>query len=67
MKNFLKSIVKNCKKFCSVGGFPLAPEGGPTLTKGRFGSLSELDRIRNSEHSFYSFEIKHVSSLEIYG
>jgi hypothetical protein len=50
------------------GASPLStPEGGLTLTKGRVRSLLELDRVRNSEHSSYSFKIKHVNNLEIYG
>jgi hypothetical protein len=50
-----------------LGGSPFsAPEGGLTLTRGRVGSHSELDRVRNSEHSSYYFEIKNVNSLEIY-
>jgi hypothetical protein len=63
MKKLSKSIVNILKRW----GFPLsALEGGSTLTRGRVGSHSELDRVRNSEHSSYSFKIKHVNSLEIY-
>jgi hypothetical protein len=51
-----------------LGGFPLlAPERGSILARGRVGSHLELDKVRNSERSFYSFKIKHVNNLEIYG
>jgi hypothetical protein len=61
---FLKSVVKISK--CWGVPPPLsAPEGGPTLARGSVGSHSELVKVRNSEHSFYFFEIKHVNSLEI--
>jgi hypothetical protein len=50
------------------GASPLStPKGGLTLTKGRVRSLLELDKVRNSEHSSYSFKIEHVNNLELYG
>jgi hypothetical protein len=61
MKIFAK---KYCENFAALGGFP-ALEGGLTLPKGWVGSHSELDIVRNREHSSYSFEIKHVYNLEI--
>jgi hypothetical protein len=50
-----------------VSGVPpfSATKGGLTLARGRVRSHSELDKVKSSERSFYSFKINHVNSLEI--